>query len=293
MKIKFETGQRHQDKAIESIVNLFEGQGASSLETDIALTGGNRLIRNELAIANNLELTEEQILDNLRKVQFGNTIEPSTHLMDMNFSVEMETGTGKTYVYLRTIMELYRKYGFMKFVIVVPSIAIKEGTQKNLEITKEHFSTLYNNVSYTYQTYDSKKPTMLRSFANANNISIMIINIDSFRKLLSDKDDEKKANIIHRNNDKMGGRKPMEFLQATNPIVIIDEPQSVDNTEKAQEAIKTLNPLFTLRYSATHKNPYNLCYKLGPIEAFDQNLVKRIEVASANADINYNYLILI
>ena len=289
MKLQFDSKQIHQQKAVDSIVNLFEGQGASSLETDIALTGGNRLIRNELAIANNLELSEEQILENLRKIQFGNNIELSTHLMDMNFSVEMETGTGKTYVYLKTIMELYRKYGFMKFVIVVPSIAIKEGTQKNLEITREHFNTLYNNVSYTYQTYDSKKPTMLRSFANANNISIMIINIDSFRKLLTDKDDEKKSNIIHRYNDKMGGRKPIDFLQACNPIVIIDEPQSVDNTSKAQEAIKTLNPLFTLRYSATHKNPYNLCYKLGPIEAFDQNLVKRIEVASANADINYNF----
>ncbi|MEW6527680.1 MAG: DEAD/DEAH box helicase family protein, partial [Spirochaetota bacterium] len=196
----------------------------------------------------------------------------------LNFTVEMETGTGKTYVYLRTIYELNKKYGFKKFVIVVPSIAIREGVLKNLEITFEHFQNLYENVPVNYYVYDSSKVSILRSFATNNNIEILVINIDSFAK------DE---NIINRPNDKLSGLEPIKFIQSTNPIVIVDEPQNME-TEKRKNAISSLNPLCTLRYSATHRNLYNLVYSLNPVKAYDLGLVKQIEVDSVVEENNFN-----
>ncbi len=152
----------------------------------------------------------------------------------------METGTGKTYVYLKSIFELNRKYGFTKFIIVVPSIAIKEGTYKTLDITKEHFKSQFDNVNYDYFVYDSSNLEQVRDFATSNEIRIMVINIDAFRKSFSDISKDTKANIIHRQNDRLNGQKPIEFIASTKPIVIIDEPQSVDNTKKAKEAIETI-----------------------------------------------------
>lgn len=198
----------------------------------------------------------------------------------MNFSVEMETGTGKTYVYLRSIFELSRKYGFKKFIIVVPSVAIREGTLKNIEITGDHFRALYNNIEFEHFVYDSKKANRLRQFATSNQVQIMVINIDAFRKDFSDSEADKKSNVIFKESDKLSGRRPIEFVQATRPIVIIDEPQSVDNTPRAQEAIRLLTPLCILRYSATHKNLFNLVYKLDPVKAYALRLVKQIVVAS-------------
>ncbi|HNU36384.1 MAG TPA: DEAD/DEAH box helicase family protein, partial [Methanomassiliicoccales archaeon] len=192
----------------------------------------------------------------------------------------METGTGKTYVYLRTIFDLSRKYGFKKFVIVVPSVAIREGVLKNLEITKDHFKALFNNIEYEYFVYDSQKINRLRQFAVSNSIQIMVINIDAFNK--------KDIAVIFKENDKLSGRQPIEFITATNPVVIIDEPQSVDNTPKAQEAIRSLNPLCTLRYSATHRNLYNHVYKLDPIKAYEMRLVKQIVVAEAKGANTFN-----
>jgi type III restriction enzyme len=216
-------------------------------------------------------------------------------LQGREFSIEMETGTGKTYVYLRTIFELNKTYGFKKFIIVVPSVAIREGVLKSIEITKDHFKTLYDNVPFDYFVYDSKRLGKVRQFATSNQIQIMIINIQSFQKDVADKelsemtDDElKKLNVINRENDRMSGRRPIEFIQAANPIVIIDEPQSVDTTEKSRRAIKNLNPVATLRYSATHRNLYNLLYKVDPIKAYDLRLVKRIEVASIRSDDSFN-----
>ncbi len=171
-----------------------------------------------------------------------------------HFSVEMETGTGKTYVYLRTIFELSRRYGFQKFIIVVPSVAIREGVLKNIEITAEHFRALYNNPPEHF-VYDAKKINRLRQFAISNTLQILVINIDAFRKNFTGTEDEQKSNVIYKESDKLSGRQPIEFVQAARPIVIIDEPQSVDSTDKAQEAIKALNPLCTLRYSATHTQP--------------------------------------
>lgn len=227
--------------------------------------------------------------------QLGDTTEQQVLTEGREFSVEMETGTGKTYVYLRTIFELNKVYGFKKFIIVVPSVAIREGVLKSIDMTKEHFQTLYEKVPFDHFVYDSKRLGKVRQFASSNQVQIMIINIDSFRKDVADKDisemteDElKKLNVINRENDRMSGRKPIEFIQAANPIVIIDEPQSVDNTEKARRAIANLNPMVTLRYSATHRNPYNLLYKLDPIRAYDLRLVKRIEVASIRSDGSFN-----
>ena len=196
----------------------------------------------------------------------------------------METGTGKTYVYLRTIFELSRRYGFQKFIIVVPSVAIREGVLKNIEITAEHFRALYNNLPFEHFVYDAKKVNRLRQFAVSNTLQILVINIDAFRKNFTGTEAEQKSNVIYKESDKLSGRQPIEFVQAARPIVIIDEPQSVDCTDKAQEAIRALNPLCTLRYSATHRNPYNLVYRLDPVRAFELRLVKQIVVASAAAE---------
>ena len=167
---------------------------------------------------------------------------------------------------------------------MVPSVAIREGVLKNIEITAEHFRALYNNLPFEHFVYDAKKVNRLRQFATSNTLQILVINIDAFRKNFTGTEAEQKSNVIYKESDKLSGRQPIEFVQAARPIVIIDEPQSVDSTDKAQEAIKALNPLCTLRYSATHRNPYNLVYRLDPVRAFELKLVKQIVVASAVAD---------
>lgn len=269
MKLTFEPNLNYQHDAIKSITDIFEGQLSSNSISELLLNESNS-INLVQSVGNQLVLSAEQMLENLNKVQLQNEIAVSEALDGMHFSVEMETGTGKTYVYLRTIYELNKLYGFKKFVIVVPSIAIREGVLKNLEITYEHFQTLYDNTSLNYQVYDSSKVSALRGFATNNNIEILVINIDSFAK------DE---NIINKPNDRLSGQKPIEFIQATSPIVIIDEPQNME-TEKREKAIENLNPLCTLRYSATHKKQYNLTYSLNPVKAYDLGLVKQIEVDS-------------
>ena len=207
----------------------------------------------------------------------------------------METGTGKTYVYLRTIFELNRAYGFRKFIVVVPSVAIREGVLKSIDMTKSHFETLYGRTPFDHFVYDARRLEKVRQFAGSNHIQIMVINIQSFLKDVADtapsditRDDIKKVNVINRENDRMSGRRPIEFIQAVNPIVIIVEPQSVDSTEKSRRAIGNLNPLVTLRYSATHRRPYNLVYRLDPVRAYDLRLVKRIEVASIRSEASFN-----
>jgi len=288
MKLKFDSNLTYQAEAVKAVVDVFDGQPLSQSGFEVSFTEQVGMVeQTELGLGNRLTLDDDQLLANVHEVQTRNEIEPVDELKGRQFSVEMETGTGKTYVYLRTIFELNQKYGFKKFIIVVPSVAIREGTLKNLQVTEEHFKALYENVPVNYYVYDSSKISQLRQFATSNQIQILIINIDAFRKIAVDEDD-KKGNVIHRDNDRLSGRKPIEFIQATNPIVIVDEPQSVDNTPKAQEAMATLNPLCTLRYSATHRNPYNLLYKLDPIRAYDMKLVKRIEVASVMSEENLN-----
>lgn len=284
MKLKFNPALDYQNDAIQAVTGIFDGQEFAQSEFEISTTARDAMHLTELGIGNQIALNDDQLLANVQKIQTKNDIEKTTTLQGRNFSVEMETGTGKTYVYLRTIFELSKKYGFKKFIIVVPSIAIREGVLKSIEMTKEHFLTLYDNEPFDYFVYDSKKLTVVRQFATGNHIQIMVINIQSFIRDIAYKD----TNVINRENDKMSGRKPIEFIRATNPVVIIDEPQSVDNTEKAKRAIANLHPITTLRYSATHKNPYNLLYKLDPIRAYDMRLVKRIEVASVRSEDSFN-----
>ena len=269
MKLAFESNLQYQQEAIKSITDLFEGQPLedSSIKSEISELDTYAHI---YSYGNRLVISEDQILRNLQSIQQRNEIPVADKLMGMHFSIEMETGTGKTYVYLRSIYELNKLYGFKKFVIVVPSVAIREGVLKNLEITHDHFQNLYDNVPVNFQVYDSTRVSTLRGFATNNHIEVLVINIDSFAK------DE---NIINKPNDKLNGQKPVTFIQAAKPIVIVDEPQNME-TEKRIAAIQKLNALCTLRYSATHRNVYNLTYSLNPVKAYDLGLVKQIEVDS-------------
>ncbi|MGI9257045.1 MAG: type III restriction-modification system endonuclease, partial [Salinispira sp.] len=238
--------------------------------------------QNSRGIGNTLKLSDEDIHQNIKNIQLRNGLPLSESFNSLNgihVTVEMETGTGKTYVYLRSIFEMNRLYGFTKFIIVVPSIAIKEGTRKSIEMTSEHFRELYENVSFDSFVYDSGKLSHVRDFATSPDIQIMIINIDAFRKSFNNPEKENTVNIIHRFHDRMNEVRPIEYIQETNPIVIVDEPQSVDTTEKSKEAIASLNPLCTLRYSATHADKHHMLYKLDSVDAYERKLVKQIEVA--------------
>ncbi len=297
MKLKFDSNQEFQKDAVNAIVDIFDGLPLNDSGIKISLKNKGEglfenLQQNELGIGNNLSLPNGEILKNIHKIQDRNDIKRTPSLQGMDLSVEMETGTGKTYVYLRTIFELNKKYGFNKFVIVVPSVAIREGTLKNLQITQEHFKNLYNNVPLNYAVYDSQKMSIVKNFATSNELQILVINIDAFRKDFTEIDGEDKGVLFHRPNEKLNGYSPRDYVQAVQPIVIIDEPQSVDNTPKAKMAISSLNPLCKLRYSATHINPYNLVYKLDPIKASKLKLVKKISVASARGmdEVNDAYI---
>jgi len=294
MKIQFDPNLDFQREAINAVVDLFEGQQICQTNFTVAplkhdpkaafLPG----LEDDLGIGNRLRLLDEDIHKNVKNIQLRNGLAPSEELGSMDFSVEMETGTGKTYVYLRSIFEMNRLYGFTKFIIVVPSVAIKEGVYKSLQMTETHFKGLYDNVQFDYFVYDSKKLGQVRNFATSDYIQIMVINIDAFRKSFTDPEKEDKANIIHRPHDRMTGNRPIEFIQATNPIVIIDEPQSVDTTEKSKEAIASLNPLCTLRYSATHVDKHHMMYKLDSVDAYERKLVKQIEVAGIEVQDSHN-----
>lgn len=304
MKLKFDAHLEYQQEAISAITDLFEGLPPKQGEFEISFSPQEGMLGfSELGVGNQLQLDEEQLFKNLHRVQERNNISKSPRLFEAgdtyefpNFSIEMETGTGKTYVYLRSIFELNRKYGFKKFIIVVPSVAIREGVLSSINLMGDHFKGLYDNTPFDHFVYSSKDLSKVRQFAASNEIQIMIINIQAFQKDAGEIEDystltdeqRRGLNIIHQEQDRMSGRRPIEYVQTTNPMVIIDEPQSVDTTPKAKRAIKTLNPLLCFRYSATHVNPYNLLYKLDPIRAYDMRLVKQIEVSSIRSEENFN-----
>jgi type III restriction enzyme len=282
MKFKFDANQQYQLDAVQAVVDLFKGQPQNRGSFEISFSdqiGDLALRQEELGLGNHLQVPDEELETNLDVVRRRNNIfmQESIRSKGMNFSVEMETGTGKTYVYLRSMFELNKAYGLSKFIIVVPSVAIREGVLQSIQDMKEHFRELYSNVPFNHFVYDSKNGlSKLREFAVANTLQIMVINIDSFNK--------KANNIIHSIQEKKtGGRKPIEFIRSTNPIVIMDEPQNMES-DKARDAIASLKPLCTLRYSATHRDKYNLVYQLNPVQAFQKRLVKRISVNSILAD---------
>lgn len=283
MKLHFEDNLDYQKAAIESVVSLFKGQEISRSEftvqlqpeTDPKMSLPLGMEEGHLGIGNRLLLMDEEIEENLHKTQLTNGLCPSAKLVSGDFTVEMETGTGKTYVYLRTIFELNKNYGFTKFVIVVPSIAIKEGTFKTLQITRDHFGGLYPKAKgYEYFLYDSSKLGSVRNFATSSNIQIMVMTVGTINK--------KDVNNLYKENENTGGERPIDLVRATKPIVIVDEPQSVDGSleGKGKEALKNMNPLCTLRYSATHVDKHHMVFRLNAIDAYERGLVKQIEVAS-------------
>ena len=254
MKIQFESNLDYQQQAISSVVDLFRGQGQKqslfSVSNELmgqkfTKTGIGNCLELDIEAFNIVQenrITEEanqdkkqiphfyEILANLQKIQIRNGLAPNDELNSLDFDIEMETGTGKTYVYLRSILELNKQYGFSKFIIVVPNIAIKEGVFHSLEITKEHFAYLFQELPYEYFVYDSSKLDKVRSFVTNSILSIMVINIDAFKKDLEKEDREggkkgKFSNVINKKHDKFDGEKPIDVIAETNPIVIIDEPQ--------------------------------------------------------------------
>ncbi|AOM41802.1 type III restriction-modification system endonuclease [Xenorhabdus hominickii] len=298
MKIQFRSDLSHQIDAVEAVLGVFEGQETFQCNFTVAdnvlanqqldIFGKN----NDIGVGNTLTLLPDEIYANTRNVQLKNGLpqveNAKQELPGLDFSVEMETGTGKTYVYLRSIFELNQRYGLTKFIIVVPSIAIKEGVYKSLQITEQHFREQYKNIQYDYFVYDSSKREQVRNFATNDYIQIMVINIDAFSKSFTDPTKETTANLIHRTDDRLNGMKPIEFIQATRPVVIIDEPQSVVSTANRKEAIGSLKPLCTFRYSATLKEAPHLLYKLDSIDAYERKLVKQIEVASLDVKDGHN-----
>jgi type III restriction enzyme len=286
MKLHFEPNLDYQLQAIEAVCNLFRGQEICRTEFTVTKgsAGGSFLpgFESDLGVGNRLTLLDDQLLDNLRGVQLHNGLAPSSKLTSGDFTVEMETGTGKTYVYLRTIFELNKRYGFTKFVIVVPSVAIKEGVYKSLQITEEHFKGLYAGVPFDYFLYDSAKLGQVRNFATSASIQIMVVTVGAINK--------RDINNLYKESEKTGGERPIDLIKATRPIVIVDEPQSVDGglEGRGKEALDAMNPLCTLRYSATHVDKHHMVYRLDAVDAYEKRLVKQIEVASATIEDAHN-----
>ncbi len=279
MKLRFDAHQPFQARAVEAVAGLLQGQ--PPLEAAVGLGPGDLP-----AVANRLDLDERRLLANLRRVQADKGIRPDDGLRLLeeeidapggkrtvrfpNFSVEMETGTGKTYVYLRTLMELFHRYRLRKFIIVVPSVAIREGVLKTLGVTRDHFARLYGNTILRHAEYDASSRSQVSQFALSGSVEVLVMTIDAFNKA---------ANVIRRSTDRLQGRAPIEYIQAVRPVLVLDEPQSMESP-KSRAALASLDPLLALRYSATHRRPYNLVCRLTPFDAYRQGLVKRIEVAS-------------
>lgn len=290
LKLQFDPNQPYQHDAVESVARLFEGLPRQNAE----FTLGDEIIPNLPPFES---LNESWLYDNLRQIQQDGEI--ATDLAGMlevddgmvtegvgneswrhpSFTIEMETGTGKTYVALRTIYELRKRYGFSKFIVVVPSIAIYEGWIKNFKITRDHFRALYENETVNLIEYDGARISQLRAFATSTFVEILVITLDSFNKT---------SNVIFKPSEKLPGeRLPFQYIQQTRPILILDEPQNMES-DKAHEALRTLHPLFSLRYSATHRSSPNLAYRLTPFDAYRLDLVKKIQVFGVTERDNFN-----
>ncbi len=315
MKLHFEWPLDFQEQAVNAVADLFRGQEICRTEftvtkpsrgqiglvfggADLGVKPGMQkslgLEESGLGIGNRLTLLDDELLANLHSVQLRNGVRPSDTLSSGDFTVEMETGTGKTYVYLRTIFELNKQYGFTKFVIVVPSIAIKEGVFKTLQITREHFEQYFPSAKgYDFFIYDSAKLGLVRDFATSPHIRIMVITVGAINRFGDEEEaqqldarDRPTTNVMYRRNEKLADERPIDLVSATRPIVIIDEPQSVDGGLEGQgrKAIEKLNPLSTLRYSATHADKHHMVYRLDAVDAYERKLVKQISVAGMEVE---------
>lgn len=289
MKFKFDSKQQYQLDAINSVVDLFEGQpedagrfvetinanlGWESSQQVLDIDAGQQSeIGLEIgAVGNNLLLEEPAILENLKRIQERNGLLPSTELVDgLEFDIEMETGTGKTYVYLRTIFELAKRYGFTKFVILVPSVAIREGVNTSIQLMRPHFEELYPSLNFDSFVYSGDDAEQVQSFATSTAIQIMVMTIASIKG-------DKNTRIFHQQRDKLGGLTPAQYLRSVRPFVIMDEPQNMESDLSAS-SIKDLNPTASLRYSATHRKRRNLVYQLDPVDAHRLELVKQIVIS--------------
>lgn len=289
MRFRFDANQPFQQRAIASVVDLFQGLNCQTTMAAFRvgfLTGEYQ--------TTSFGLDDARLLANLCKVQHANRLPPDEELKKIeeavelagtkqavafpNFSVEMETGTGKTYVYLRTALELHRRYGLQKFIVVVPSVAVREGVLKTFKVTQGHFAELFDNEPYRYEVYESRNLNRLKSFAEDDGVRFLIMTVDSFNK---------EENVIRQSTDRLQGRVGLHLLQAVRPVLILDEPQNMASKGRVQ-ALASLNPLAALRYSATHRETYNLVYRLTPFDAYREGLVKKIEVASVVKEHDFN-----
>ena len=306
MKLHFEPNIDYQIEAIEAVCDLFRGQEVCRTEFTITRDPADaqmslEFTQNDLGVGNRLTLLDEDLLTNLHAVQLRHRLAPSNSLASGDFTVEMETGTGKTYVYLRTIFELNKRYGFTKFVIVVPSVAIKEGVYHTIETAAEHIKGIYAGALFDFFIYKSAKLGQVRNFATSSQIQIMMITVGAINKFgdeqqaQTEEADEtarrdKSKNVMYRPSEKTGGEKPIDLIRATNPIIIVDEPQSVDGglNGKGKKAMERMSSLCNLRYSATPKEAHHMVFKLDAVDAYERELVKQIEVAAASVEGGHN-----
>ena len=298
MKFNFKI-QQYQTDAVDAVVKVFNGQGfhdktsyirdlgklvPDNYQLSMGLADEQMELQdlmNDTGYKNELvELSDAQLLSNIQTLQSQNNIKTSSALVEglgrCSLDIEMETGTGKTYVYIKTMFELNKKYGWSKFIVVVPSIAIREGVKKSFEITTDHFMEHYGKKARFF-IYNSANPHQLDTFSSSAGINVMIINTQAFAASLKEDGRSKEARIIYSKRDEFGSRRPIDIIKANRPIIILDEPQKMGGTV-TQNALKNFNPLFTLNYSATHAKQHNLIYVLDALDAFNKKLVKKIEV---------------
>ncbi len=295
MKFNFKI-QQYQTEAVDAVVNVFSGQGFHDKTSYIRDLGTLKRQNSQIAINLDddeddiydnggfknevIELSDEQLFSNIKKIQSENNIKQSPSLVNdlgrCSLDIEMETGTGKTYVYIKTMFELNKRYGWSKFIVVVPSIAIREGVKKSFEMTEDHFMEHYGKKARFF-VYDSSNLTKLDHFSANSGINVMIINTQAFAASLKENGRSKESRIIYSERDEFGSRRPIDVIAANRPILILDEPQKMGG-DVTQKALTKFKPLFCLNYSATHIKQHNLVYVMDALDAFNKKLVKKIEV---------------